>query len=64
MFRGRRHCPHSRLRGIYGDEILHRMNVWSGRIFRLECLDCRSLLDGPVSLAKTRHAEWAEDSDA
>lgn len=46
-----RHCPHSNLRGIYGDEIIAR------GFFRLECEDCQRRLDGPVSLAKHRRAE-------
>jgi len=45
-------CPHSRLRGIYGDEI-----ILSG-YRRLWCLDCGRLLDGPVRLAESRLGEW------
>lgn len=44
-------CPHSRLEGIYGDEI----NFLGGK--RLACLDCGRLLDGPVALAKARQYE-------
>lgn len=47
-------CPHSRLVGIYGDMI----NAVGG--YRLRCLDCRRLLDGPVSLAKHREGEPTE----
>ena len=43
--RKRLHCPHRRVKGIYGDEI----NMVGG--YRLQCLDCRAFLDGPVSLA-------------
>ena len=46
------HCPHSRLRGIYGDEINHTPG---GR--RLRCYDCGALLDGPVALALVRRGE-------
>lgn len=46
-----RACPHSRLRGIYGDEII------AAGFKRLHCLDCGRLLDGPVRLAVMRHAE-------
>ncbi|MGX6513259.1 hypothetical protein [Rhodococcus sp. SJ-2] len=46
--RKRKHCPHSALTGIYGDAINH-----SGG-FRLRCLDCGTLVDGPVSLAEKR----------
>lgn len=48
----RLHCPHSRLDPIYGDEI--RFVGY----YRLQCLDCRAFLDGPVKLAKMRSAEW------
>lgn len=48
----RRHCPHVRLRGIYGDEANHSR-------FRLECLDCTALLDGPVVLEQSRRSEFA-----
>lgn len=50
--RARRRCPHSNLRGIYGDEI-------NARNSRLACLDCGRLLDGPVSLAESRRGEQA-----
>ena len=48
--RRRRRCPHSNLRGIYGDAILAYNS-------RLICLDCDGLLDGPVTLAKFRESE-------
>lgn len=44
-------CPHSNLRGIYGDEI----NAVGG--FRLQCRDCGSYLYGPVILARLREDE-------
>lgn len=47
----RRNCPHSQLEGIYGDMI----NVYKG--YRLLCLDCDRLVDGPVSLAEFRSHE-------
>lgn len=50
--RDRKRCPHSRLEGIYGDAV--RFNAW----YRLRCLDCGRLLDGPVRLARMRTAEW------
>lgn len=37
-------CPHTVIRGIYGDEI----NDAGG--YRLVCSDCGRLLEGPVSL--------------
>lgn len=43
----RRHCPHSRVRGIFGDEINHTAGYR-----RNKCVDCGRLLDGPV-LIKT-----------
>ena len=46
----RRHCPHFQLRPIYGDEI-------NQHGFRLECLACGRLIDGPVSLASARAGE-------
>lgn len=49
--RRRRHCPHARLRGIYGDEI----NRTPGGQ-RLCCLHCGALLDGPVAMAAARRA--------
>lgn len=58
------HCPHSRLRGIYGDEINHTPGFR-----RLQCLDCGTFLDGPVWIADYRkneyRARYAErDADA
>lgn len=50
--RARRRCPHSRLRGIYGDEV----NLTPGGC-RLECLDCGALLRGSVMLALLRAGE-------
>lgn len=47
----RKRCPHDNLEGIYGDQI----NRCGG--YRLRCLDCGRLIDGPVSLAKDRG--WA-----
>lgn len=48
----RRHCPHVRVRGIYGDQINHtpgyRRNL---------CVDCGQLLDGPVSISVER-GDW------
>ena len=49
--RQRRHCAHSRLRPIYGDEI----NFVGG--WRLWCRDCGRFIDGPVSLAAMREGE-------
>lgn len=51
-----RRCPHSRLEGIYGDEI-NRVGGW-----RLRCVDCKRYLDGPVDLEFNRHNEWFGDS--
>lgn len=48
----RRHCPHTHLRGIYGDEI----NATPGGR-RLQCMDCYSYLDGAVELASARRDE-------
>lgn len=45
LFRANR-CPHTSIRGIYGDEI----NRTPG-YRRLVCRNCGRLLDGPVSLA-------------
>lgn len=42
-YRPRRHCPHDRVRGIYGDEINHTPGFR-----RNQCLDCGQFLDGPV----------------
>lgn len=50
-WRERRHCPHSNLRPIYGDEIIQ------AGFRRLQCMDCRQLLDGPVALAEKRREE-------
>ncbi len=50
--RQRRHCPHSDVRGIYGDEINHTPG---GR--RLQCRDCGRLLDGPPGIADMREVE-------
>jgi hypothetical protein len=44
-------CPHSNLRGIYGDEII------AVGYRRLHCLDCGAYLDGPVILARIREDE-------
>lgn len=51
-WRQRRHCPHSNLRGIYGDEINH-----TAGFRRLQCRDCGRLIDGPVHLARLREDE-------
>ncbi len=51
QFRKRAACPHSNLRGIYGDEII------AAGFKRLWCADCGALLDGPVSLAARRASE-------
>ena len=45
----RKHCPHSNLRGIYGDEINHTPGFR-----RLICRDCSTLIDGPARLAASR----------
>jgi hypothetical protein len=37
-------CPHTVIRGIYGDEINHSAG------YRLACSNCGRLLKGPVSL--------------
>ena len=50
-----RRCPHARIAGIYGDEIYRSAG------YRLRCLDCGRLLDGPVSLA-THHTDPREDT--
>ncbi|AHH20841.1 hypothetical protein NONO_c60650 [Nocardia nova SH22a] len=47
--RFRRHCPHSRLVAIIGDEILRTRACW-----RLRCRDCGQFVDGPPALADTR----------
>jgi len=46
-------CPHSNLRGIYGDEVIFATPNWN----RLQCLDCGQFLDGPVKLAELRKGE-------
>lgn len=51
QFKKRSSCPHSRLRGIYGDEII------VAGFKRLWCADCGKLLDGPVRLAQSRAGE-------
>lgn len=43
-----KHCPHMIIRGIYGDEINHRCG------YRLQCMRCGTLLDGPVSYATVK----------
>ena len=50
-WRKRRHCPHSDLEPIYGDEI----NRLGG--YRLICRDCGRLIDGPPTLAASRKDE-------
>lgn len=58
-------CPHTNLRGIYGDEI---NRTPKGR--RLRCEDCGRLLDGPVSLSESEptnaehRKEWANYIDS
>ena len=51
MFGRKKNCPHSNLRGIYGDEICHTHS-------RLQCRSCGRYIDGPVELAEVRKAEW------
>lgn len=51
QFRKRAACPHSKLRPIHGDEIV------AAGYKRLDCLDCRRLLDGPVVIAYLRKNE-------
>jgi hypothetical protein len=46
----RRECPHERVRGIYGDEII----FGTPNFHRLQCLDCFRFLAGPVSIAESR----------
>jgi hypothetical protein len=53
--RSARNCPHSNLRGIYGDEVNH-----TGGFYRLQCMDCWRFLDGPVVLAEMRKNELQE----
>lgn len=50
-WRRRRHCPHSALEPIHGDEV----TAVGG--YRLRCQDCHALLDGPVALAELRAGE-------
>lgn len=57
--RDRRRCPHSNLRGIYGDEVIFA----TPRSSRLQCMDCGSFLDGPVRLADARRGEVTNQSD-
>ena len=49
-----RRCPHARIRGIYGDEIVF---ATPGQR-RLQCIDCGRYLDGPVSLATHISIKW------
>lgn len=51
QFLKRRHCPHVRVQGIYGDAINHTPGFR-----RNYCLDCGRLLDGPVSISVQRGA--------
>ena len=51
--RDRKRCPHSNLRGIYGDEVIFA----TPRFSRLQCNDCGRFLDGPVMLAVLRAGE-------
>ena len=46
-------CPHSNLRGIYGDEVIFATPHYS----RLQCIDCGKFLDGSVELAELRKVE-------
>ena len=43
-------CPHARLQGVYGDEIIF---VASWR--RIQCIDCRRYLDLPLSILTTEN---------
>lgn len=47
--RRKRHCPHVRVLGIYGDAINHTPGFRRNR-----CQDCGRLLDGPVSISESR----------
>lgn len=49
QFRKRRHCPHVRVIGVYGDDI--RFAPGNRRNY---CCDCGRWLDGPVSIAGYR----------
>lgn len=51
--RDRKRCPHTNLRGIYGDEVVFA----TPRFSRLQCNDCGQFLDGPVMLAVIRQGE-------
>lgn len=51
--RDRKRCPHSNLRGIYGDEVIFA----TPRFSRLQCNDCGRFLDGPAMLAVLRAGE-------
>ena len=51
MFLSNKHCAHSNLRPIYGDEV----NANGG--WRLGCNDCGRYIAGPVSLAENRRGE-------
>jgi len=53
QFVRRSRCPHSRVRGIYGDEIIFGTPNWN----RIQCLDCGKFLDGPVGIALVRAGE-------
>lgn len=56
QWRKRARCPHVHVVGIYGDAII--ASGW----FRIRCLDCGRLLDGPVSIAVDRQRLVAESS--
>lgn len=51
----RSRCPHTHVRGIYGDENNHTPNG-----SRLQCFDCYRFLDGPVWIAQARRDEYLE----
>jgi hypothetical protein len=53
QFVRRSRCPHSLVRGIYGDEIIFGTPNWN----RIQCLDCGKFLDGPVGIALVRAGE-------
>ncbi|ALY08651.1 hypothetical protein CAPNMURICA_51 [Arthrobacter phage CapnMurica] len=48
----RKHCAHTVVRGIYGDLINHTPGFR-----RLQCEECLTYLDGPVSLSLIRRKE-------
>lgn len=48
----RHRCPHVMLAAIHGDEI----NYLGG--YRLACMQCLRLIDGPVWLEATRKTEY------